>query len=162
MCQNVVVLASLCLLSAAVSARLHDIRPSVLLTSAMLPAKAAPAVKAPDTPAGRALGEFVHSFNAGSKTRQRWQETRTTIGEDRAPTLSRMTPWMLQKYGPLTVVRIVRSSPEFVAAVVRHGSSNIHGCLTIAVEPSAPFKVVDFAMRAATSEECKGGGGKGD
>jgi hypothetical protein len=32
----------------------------------------------------------------------------------------------------------------------------MHGYLTIAVEPAAPHKVVDFGMRAAKPEEIKG------
>ena len=139
------VLASLSLLSAAVAARPHDIQTSVVLTAAMIPRRAAPPVKAPDTPAGRALTEFVSSFNAGSKTRQAWLETRTTIGEGRAPALSRSDAQMLQTYGPLTVVRIPKSAQESVAAVVRHGTRDRHGYLTIAVEPTAPFKVVNSA-----------------
>ena len=69
-------------------------------------------------------------------------------------------PQLLQKYGRLTVVRIVSSSQELVAAVVRHGTSDMHGYLTIAIEPTAPHKVVNLGMRAATPEEIKGGAGE--
>ena len=69
--RNVLVLASLCLLSAAVAARPRDVQ--------------TPAAKAPDTPAARGVTEFVESFNAGGQTRQTWLATRTTI---QAPTSS--------------------------------------------------------------------------
>ena len=151
---NVLVLASLCLLSAAVAARPHDIHTSVVLTSAMRPAQAT--VKTPDTPAGRALTEFVDSFNASGKTRQAWLETRTTMEEEPRANIVKIDAQLLQKYGPLAVVRIVNSSQESLAAVVRHGTSDMHGYLTIAVEPAAPHKVVNFGMRAATPEEIKG------
>ena len=141
--KNVLVLASLCLLSAAVAARPRDVQ--------------TPAAKAPDTPAARGVTEFVESFNAGGQTRQTWLATRTTIAEDNAATISKMDAQLLQKYGPLTVVRIVESSKESAAAVVRHGTSDVHGYLTIAVEPADPFKVVNFGLRAATPDEVKGG-----
>jgi hypothetical protein len=114
-------------------------------------------VKAPDTPAGRALAEFVDSFNAGGQTRQTWLETRTTMEEQARVNIVKIDAQLLQKYGPLNVVRIVNSSQESLAAIVRHGTSDMHGYLTIAVEPKAPHKVVDLGMRAATPEEIKGG-----
>jgi outer membrane protein assembly factor BamB len=140
--KNVLVVVGLCLLSAAVAARPRDVQ--------------TPAVKAPDTPAGRAVTEFVDSFNAGGQTRQTWLETRTTIGEDRSGNVLKMDAQLLQKYGALTVVRIVESSKESAAAVVRHGTSEVHGYLTIAVEAAAPFKVVNFGLRPATPDEIKG------
>jgi outer membrane protein assembly factor BamB len=148
---NVLVVASLCLLSAGVAARSRNFQN---------PAPAAPpTVKAPDTPAGRALNEFVESFNADTKTRRTWLETRTTIGAEQAAAIANTDAQLLQKYGPMTVVRIAESSQASVAAVVRHGTSNLHGYLTIAAEPTAPFKVVDFGLRAATPEEIKGDAG---
>ena len=158
--QTILVLASLCLLSVAVAARPHDIGTSVILASAMIPAQAAPTVKAPDTPAGRALTEFVDSFNAGGKTRQTWLDTRTTLEDEPRANILKIDAQLLQKYGPLAVVRIVDSSEESLAAVVRHGTSDMHGYLTIAVEPTAPHKVVNFGMRGARPEEIKGGAGE--
>jgi hypothetical protein len=118
---------------------------------------AAQTVKAPDSPAGRALTEFVDSFNAGGKTRQTWLETRTTVEDEPRANILNTDAQLLQKYGPLRVVRIVNSSPELVTAVVRHGTSDMHGYLTIAVEPTAPHKVVNIGLRPATPEEIKGG-----
>jgi len=155
---NVLVLAGVCALSAAVAARPHEIRTAGVPTSAMVPAQAAgPTVKAPDTPSGRALTEFVDSFNAGGKTRQTWMETRTTVEDETRANLLNIDAQLLQKYGPLAVVRIVNSSQESVTAIVRHGTSDRHGYLTIAVEPTAPHKVVNIGMRPATPEEIKGG-----
>jgi hypothetical protein len=156
----VLVLASLGLLSAANAGRPHDIQASVVLTAAMFPAQgAAPAVKAPDTPAGRALTEFVESFNAGGKTRQTWFEARTTVEDEQRANLLKIDAELLQKYGPLTIVRIDSSSQESVAAVVRHGTSDRHGYLTISVEPKAPHTVANIGLRAAKPEEIKGGPG---
>ena len=130
----------------------------LILTAAMVTTQAAaPTVKTPDTPAGRALTEFVESFNAGGKTRQTWLETRTTVEDEPRANVLRTDTQLLEKYGALSVVRIVSSSQESVVAIVRHGSSNVHGHLTINVEPAAPHKVVDLGMRAATPEEIKGG-----
>jgi hypothetical protein len=153
---QVLVLASLCLLSAAVAARPHAIQAAVIPTLAMPPAQAAaPAVKSPDTPSGRALTEFVDSFNAGGKTRQTWLETRTTVEDEPRANILQIDAQLLEKYGPLTVVRIVSSSAESVAAVIRHGTSDRHGYLTIDIEPTAPHKVVNVGMRPATPEEIK-------
>ena len=156
--KNVLVLACLCFLPTAVASQPRDVQTPTVLASAMIPAQvAAPSVKPPDTPAGRALTEFVDSFNAGGQKRQTWLETRTTIEDEPRANLLEIDAQLLQKYGPLTVVHVVNSSPELVAAVVRHGTSDRHGYLTIAVEPTAPYKVVNLGMRAATPEEIKGG-----
>ena len=130
----------------------------LVLAAAMVTAQAAaPTVKAPDTPAGRALTEFVDSFNSGGKTRQTWLETRTTVQEGPRANILKMDAQLLQEYGPMTVVRIVSSSPEKVVAIVRHDKSDAHGHLTINVEPAAPHMVVNLQMRGATPEEIKGG-----
>jgi hypothetical protein len=119
---------------------------------------AAPAVKGPDTPAGRALNEFVASFNAGGEKRQTWLETRTTLEAEPRGNIVTIDAQLLQKYGPLSVVRIVKSSPASVEAVIRHGTSDRYGYLTIDAETTEPFKVVNFGLRAATPEEIKGDG----
>lgn len=154
---DVRVLASLCLLFAAAAVRpAHDVQASGVLPSAMIPAQVT--IKAPDTPAGRALTEFVDSFNAGGKARQTWLETRTTVGDELRGNILKTDASLLQQYGPMSVVRIVNSSEELLAAVIRHGTSEMHGYLTIAVDPTAPHKVVNIGMRPATPEEIKGGG----
>lgn len=128
------------------------------LTPAMIPAQAT--ARPPDTPAGRALTEFVDSFNAGGKTRQTWLETRTTVGDEQRAELLEIDAQLLGKYGPMAVLRILSSSEESLAAVVRHGKSDRHAHLTITVEPSAPHKIVNVGMRPATPEEIKGGAGE--
>ena len=131
---------------------------SLVLAAAVVTAQvAAGPVKTPDTPAGRALTEFVDSFNAGGKTRQTWLETRTTVQEGPRANILKMDAQLLQDYGPMTVVRIVSSSPEKVVAIVGHAKSGEHGHLTVDVEPTAPHKVVNLGMRGATPEEVKGG-----
>ena len=128
----------------------------LLLTAAMVTAQAAPAVKAPDTPAGRALAEFVESFNAGGNTRQTWLETRTTVQDGPRANILKMDAQLLEQYGPMTVARIVSSSDAKIVAVVRHTKSDAHGHLTIDIDPAAPHKVVNLGMRPATPEEIKG------
>ena len=133
----------------------------LVLAAAMATAQAAaPTVKAPDTPAGRALAEFVDSFNSGGKARQTWLETRTTVQDEPRANILKMDAQLLQEFGPMAVVRIVSSSPEKVVAIVRHSKSDAHGHLTIDVEAAAPHKVVDLGMRGATPEEIKGGAGE--
>ena len=131
-----------------------------VLAAAMVTAQvAAPTVKAPDTPAGRALGEFVESFNAGGDTRRTWVETRTTVKEEPRANIFKLDGELLQQHGPITVARVVNSSQASVVAIVRHGKSGARGHLTVDVETAAPPKVVNLAMRAATPEEIKCGAG---
>ncbi len=152
-----VCLTSLFLLT-SVSAPPHEIHASMLPASAIVSAQdAAPAVKGADTPAGRGLNEFVDSFNAGGEKRQTWLETRTSVDAETRGNIVKIDAQLLQKYGQLSIVRIVKASPESVEAIVRHGTSDLHGYLTIAAETTEPFKVVDFRLRAATPEEIKGG-----
>ena len=133
----------------------------LVLATAMVTAQAtAPTVKTPDTPAGRALTEFVESFNAGGDTRRTWLETRTTVKEEPRANILKMDAQLLQNFGPMAVVRMVSSSPERVLAIVRHDKSDAHGDLTIDVEPAAPHMVVNLQMRGATPEEIKGGAAK--
>jgi len=134
---------------------------SLLLAAALVTAQATtPAVQAPDTPAGRALTEFVDSFNAGGQARQTWVETRTTLAEASRGNILKMDAQVLQQYGPMSLLRVVSSTPEQVVAIVKHGKADAHGHLTIDVEPTAPNKVVNMRMRGATPEEVKGGAGK--
>jgi hypothetical protein len=131
----------------------------LVLAAALVPRQAAaPAVKAPDTPAGRALTGFVESFNAGGDTRRKWVETRTTVAEQPRANILKMDADLLQEHGPMTVARIVNSSQAQIVAIVRHARTGAHGHLTIDVEPAAPHKVVNMGMRGATPEEIKGSG----
>ena len=105
-----------------------------LLTAALLsaspafvPAQAPPgaatqpaaAVTVPDTPAGRALQEFVTSFNAGGEKRRAWLGERTTLGEGAAEILKQDEAF-LAEHGPVKVVRIADASASTIAAILRH------------------------------------------
>lgn len=133
---------------------------SLVLAASMVPTQAAPTVKAPDTPTGRALAAFVESFNAGGDTRRKWMETRTTVEEGTRAKILELDAQVLQEYGPMTIARIVTASDTSIVAIVRHDKSDVHGHLTINVEPAAPHKVVNLGMRPATPEEIKGGAGQ--
>jgi hypothetical protein len=134
---------------------------ALVLAASMVPRQAAPpAVKAPDTPPGRALTEFVESFNTGGKTRQTWLETRTTVQDEPRANILKMDAQLLEQHGPITIARLVSSSQVQVVAIVRHAKTGAHGHLTVDVEPAAPHKVVNLGMRGATPEEVKGGAGQ--
>ena len=133
---------------------------ALVLAASVLPRQAAPAVKAPDTPAGRALTEFVESFNAGGDKRRTWVETRTTINEEPRANVLKMDAAVLQEHGPMAVARIVDSSDARVVVIVRHPKTGAHGHLTLEVDPAAPHKVVNMGMRGAKPEEIKGGAGQ--
>jgi hypothetical protein len=132
---------------------------ALILAASVVP-RQAPVVKAPETPAGRALAEFVESFNAGGDKRRTWVDTRTTVGEESRGNILKMDAQVLQEHGPMAIARIVNSSDAQVAAIVRHPKTGAHGHLTIDVEPAAPHKVANMRMRGATPEEIKGGGAK--
>ena len=132
---------------------------ALVLAASMVPRQPAPTVKAPDTPAGRALTEFVESFNAGGDKRRLWVETRTTVKEEPRANILKLDDELLQEHGPMTVARIVNSSEARVVAIVRHAKTGAHGHLTIDVDPASPHKVVNMGMRGATPEEIKGGAG---
>ena len=132
----------------------------LVLTVAMVTAQAAtpaPTVKAPDTPAGKALAEFVESFNAGGEKRRAWVETRTTVPEEPRANVLKMDAEVLEEHGPMTIARIVSASDGSIVAIVRHDKSGAHGHLTLEVDTSTPHKVVNMRMRGATPEEVKGG-----
>ena len=124
---------------------------ALVLAAAIVPRQAAaPAVKAPDTPAGRALAEFVESFNAGGERRRTWVETRTAVKEQPRANILKIDAELLREHGPMTVARIVNSSQAQVVAIVRHARTRAHSHLTINVEPAAPHKVVNLGLRGGT------------
>ena len=143
---------------------------SVIVTAALLfepidggsiqeparPAAVPAAVTVPDTAAGKALKEFVESFNAGGDKRRAWVEARTTIGKDGAAGVLQQDAEFLQEHGAMTIVRVPSSSAGTITAVVRHSKSGAHGHLTLNVDTSAPNKVTNMQLRAATPEEIKG------
>ena len=120
------------------------------------PAAAAGTVAVPDTPAGKALKEFVDTFNAGGDKRRAWVEERTTIGKDGAAGILKQDAEVLKEHGAMTIVRVPSSPAGTIAAVVRHEKTGAHGHLTLTVDTSAPNKVTNMQLRGATPEEIKG------
>lgn len=136
--------------------------PSPVQTTAAPPAStqapaATPAkVALPDTPAGRALGEFVASFNAGGEKRRTFLEGRTTLEKEQAAGILGQDTEILGEHGAVEVVRIPTQSETALTAVLRHEKSGAHGHLTLATEANAPHRVSNMQLRAATPEEVKG------
>ena len=120
------------------------------------PAAAAGSVAVPDTAAGKALQEFVDTFNAGGEKRRVWVEGRTTIGKDGAAGILKQDGEVLNQHGAMTIVRVPSSSAGTITAVVRHEKTGAHGHLTLTVDTSAPYKVTNMQLRGATPEEIKG------
>lgn len=128
------------------------------------PAKPAPAavpataaVVVPDTPAGRALKEFVASFNAGGDKRRAWVEERTTAGKDGAAEVLQQDKQFLEEHGAMTIVRVVSASTTNIVAILKHAKSGAHGHLTLDIDADAPNKITNMQLRGATPEEIKGG-----
>lgn len=113
------------------------------------------AAKVPDTPAGKALNEFVATFNAGGEKRKAWLETRTTVGAEQATGILEQDTNFLAEHGPVTVVKVPQSSATSIQAIIRHAKSGAHGHLTIEVEAATPNKVTNMQLRGATPEEIK-------
>lgn len=122
------------------------------------PAKPAAAdkVTVPDTPAGRALTEFIESFNAGGDKRKAWVEGRTTIPKEGAANILQQDAEFLAEHGAMTVVRVPQASATTIVAIVRHEKTGAHGHLTLDVDAAAPGKVTNMQLRGATPEEIKG------
>lgn len=119
-------------------------------------AAAAPAVAVPDTAAGRALQEFVASFNAGGDKRRAWLKERTTLETGAADEIFTQDTGVLGKHGAMTIIRVVDPAANTISAIVRHATTGMHGHLTIEVQPEAPNKVANMQLRGATPEEIKG------
>ncbi len=118
------------------------------------PAAAASGVKVPDTPAGKALTEFVATFNEGGEKRKEWLQSRTTLAEQADGILKQDTDFLAQ-HGPVTVVKVPQSSATSIQAIIRHAKSGAHGHLTIEVAAESPYKVTNMQLRGATPEEIK-------
>lgn len=118
-------------------------------------APAAP-VTAPDTPAGRGLTEFIASFNAGGAERRTWVTTRTTVPADVADNILQQDAAILEQHGAFTLVRVLRSTPTSLAAVMRHAKSGAHAHFELEASADAPHKVTNMRLRAATPEEISG------
>lgn len=116
----------------------------------------ATAVKVPDTPAGKALTEFVASFNAGGEKRGAWVEERTTVGKEGAAGILQQDAQFLAEYGAMTIVRVPSASATQIVGIVRHAKNGAHGHLTLDIEAAAPYKISNMQLRGATPEEIKG------
>ena len=136
--------------------------PSPVQTTAAPPAgsqapAATPApIALPDTPAGRALGEFVASFNAGGDKRRAFLEERTTLEKEQAAGILGQDTEILGEHGAVQVVRVPTQSATGLTAILRHEKSGAHGHLTLAIEAKAPHRVSNMQLRAATPEEVAG------
>ena len=139
---------------------------SLLLPSPIQPAATSPAtgqaaaaaspVTLPDTAAGRSLGEFVASFNAGGEKRRAFLEGRTTLNKEQAAGILGQDAEILGEHGPVQVVRIPTQGATALTAILRHEKSGAHGHLTLDIEADAPHRVSNMQLRAATPEEVKG------
>ena len=118
-------------------------------------AGATAAVKVPDTPAGKALSEFVSSFNDGGDKRKAWLQTRTTLDPEQSEGILKQDTDFLAQHGPVTVVKVPQSSATNIQAIIRHAKSGAHGHLTIDVEAASPHKITNMQLRGATPEEIK-------
>jgi len=119
-------------------------------------ATAAPSsAKVPDTPAGKALTEFVATFNEGGDKRKNWLESRTNLDKEQAGGILKQDADFLAEHGPVTVVKVPQSSATSIQAILRHAKSGAHGHLTIEVGAESPYKVTNMQLRGARPEEIK-------
>jgi hypothetical protein len=130
--------------------------PAAPPASSQAPAVTAAPVALPDTPAGRALGEFVASFNAGGEKRRAFLEGRTTLDKEQAAGILGQDAEILGQHGAVQVVRIPTQSAAGLTAILRHEKSGAHGHLTLEIETTEPHRVSNMQLRGATPEEVKG------
>ena len=111
----------------------------------------------PDTKAGKALTDFVESFNAGGDKRKAFLEERTTIPNETHANILGQDAKFLQTNGALTLVRVPSSSADTITAILRFATGGLHVHLTLGLDAAAPDKIATMRLRPATPEEIKGG-----
>ena len=111
----------------------------------------------PDTKAGKALTDFIESFNAGGDKRKAFLEERTTIPKESHANILGQDAKFLQTNGAMTLVRVPSSSGDNITAILRFATGGQHVHLTLELDPAAPDKIATMRLRPATAEEIKGG-----
>ena len=111
----------------------------------------------PDTKAGKALTDFIESFNAGGDTRKAFIEERTTIPKETHANILGQDAKFLQANGAMTLVRVPPSSDDTITAILRFATGGLHVHLTLGLDTAAPDKIATMRLRPATPEEIKGG-----
>ena len=111
----------------------------------------------PDTKAGKALTDFIASFNAGGDKRKAFIEERTTIPKETHANILAQDAKFLQTNGAMTLVRVPSSSGDNITAILRFATGGLHVHLTLGLDPAAPDKIATMRLRPATPEEVKGG-----
>ena len=111
----------------------------------------------PDTKVGKALTDFIESFNAGGDKRKAFLEERTTIPKETHANILGQDAKFLQTNGAMTLVRVPSSSGDNITAVLRFATGGMHVHLTLGLDPAAPDKIATMRLRPATPEEIKGG-----
>lgn len=111
----------------------------------------------PDTKAGKALTDFIESFNAGGDKRKAFIEERTTIPKETHANILGQDAKFLQTNGAMTLVRVPSSSGDNITAILRFATGGLHVHLTLGLDTAAPDKIATMRLRPATPEEIKGG-----
>ncbi len=111
----------------------------------------------PDTKAGKALTDFIESFNAGGDQRKAFIEERTTIPKESHANILGQDAKFLQTNGAMTLVRVPSSSGDNITAILRFSTGGLHVHLTLGLDAAAPDKIATMRLRPATPEEIKGG-----
>ena len=110
----------------------------------------------PDTKAGKALTDFIESFNAGGDKRKAFIEERTTIARETHANILAQDAKFLQTNGAMTLVRVPSSSGDTITAILRFATGGMHVHLTLGLDTAAPDKIATMRLRPATPEEIKG------
>ena len=111
----------------------------------------------PDTKSGKALTDFIESFNAGGDKRKAFIEERTTIPKETHANILGQDAKFLQTNGAMTLVRVPSSSGDNITAILRFATGGLHIHLTLWLDTAAPDKVANMRLRPAAPEEIKGG-----
>jgi hypothetical protein len=152
------------------TARINDLEVLMLMTSARVILVAAvlfgsvaaatqtPATPVvPDTKAGKALTDFIESFNAGGEKRKAFLDERTTIAKETHANILGQDAKFLQTNGAMTLVRVPSSSADNITAILRFATGDLHVHLTLGLDTAVPDKISTMRLRPATPEEIKGG-----
>src|SRR5262245_14297529 len=110
-------------------------------------------VELPDTPAGKALGEFIRAFNTGDlETLKRFHKERGGDEEN-----ARQDIGFYQESGGLRIHSVTRSGQFEIEVLAQMKKGERWVSFAIGVGPQAPYEIADIRIRPASAPSEKSG-----
>src|SRR5262247_1820461 len=107
----------------------------------------------PDTPAGKALGEFIRAFNTGDlETLKRFHRERGGDEEN-----ARQDIEFYQESGGLRIHSVTRSGQFEIEVLAQMKKGERWVSFAIGVGPQAPYEIADIRISPASAPDAKSG-----